>query len=119
MLAFDPRAARARIVSLGWVAEAKVERRLPNTIFIRIIERQPIAIWQHDGRFLLADRQGVTIGRQGIDRFSNLNLVVGENAPQYAAALPGMPRTEPSGSGTRRVGKAWARPCRCGGAAGN
>src|SRR3546814_12816220 len=69
MLAFDPRAARVRVESLRWVAEAKVERRLQDTIFVRITERQPIAIWQHDGQFLLVDdqaaRKTVVWGKMG------------------------------------------------------
>src|SRR3546814_20525780 len=123
MLAFDPRAARVRVESLGWVAEAKVERRLPDTIFVRITERQPIAIWQHDGQFLLVDDQGVTIGRHGIARFAHLKLVVGDNAPAHAAALPAMPPSRPElqarAAGPRpvrpegrRVGKRWGRTVR-------
>ena len=40
IVAFDPHAARARLEKLAWVRAAVVERRLPDTILIRIHERR-------------------------------------------------------------------------------
>src|SRR3546814_16763882 len=94
MLAFDHRAARVRVESLGWVAEAKVERRLPDTIFVRITERQHIAMCQHEGTLLLVDDPGVTIGRHGIARLDHLKMVVGEKPPARAEDAPAMLRLE-------------------------
>ncbi|MDP6604526.1 MAG: cell division protein FtsQ/DivIB [Rhodospirillales bacterium] len=95
ILSFDPETAQQRLVNIGWIAEARVARRLPNTIYVEIVEREPIAIWQNKGKFVLVDPEGVVIARQGIDRFSHLKVIVGDDAPQHAPALFAMLKTQP------------------------
>lgn len=87
ILAFDPHAAKERIEALPWIRSASVQRRLPNTVFLRIVERRPLAIWQHEGRFSLIDYDGEVIAEKKLDRFSSLLLVVGDDAPPHAARL--------------------------------
>jgi len=87
MLAFDPGAARERLLTLGWVKEATVRRRLPNALDVHVVERRPFALWQHEGRLALVDRDGEVISRRGLDRFAALPLVVGEDAAAHAAAV--------------------------------
>ena len=67
ILAFDADGARRRIEALPWVRSAVVERRLPDTIFLNLIERQPVAIWQHEGRFQLVDGEGTIIPETAVD----------------------------------------------------
>jgi cell division protein FtsQ len=112
ILAVDPDATRARLEQLPWVEQASVERMLPDRINVRLIERQPLALWQRPGRFALIDRGGAvivediaTLGAQadGIDagvRLGQLRVLVGEQAPSQAAWLIGLLSTEP---------KLWAR----------
>ena len=50
--------ARARIETINWVESATVERRLPGTIVVHLTERRPFAVWQHEGNFVLIDRNG-------------------------------------------------------------
>ena len=87
ILAFDPQAARQRVEALGWVRRASVARRLPNLIYLRIEERHPIALWQHEGRHFLVDREGTVILRRDSTSFDGLPTVVGDEAPDHAAAL--------------------------------
>jgi len=88
ILAYSVSAARARIESINWVESATVERRLPNTILVRLVERRPFAVWQHDGKFRLIDRDGQVVTDSNVADFaSQLPLVVGTGAPQAAAAL--------------------------------
>src|SRR3546814_9265052 len=54
---------RERLLRFGWVEEARVSRRLPDTLVVDIVERTPAAIWQHNQRLALIDRHGVEIGR--------------------------------------------------------
>ena len=82
ILAFDPAAARQRILNLGWIADARVERRLPGTIYIRLVERKPIAIWQRNGQFALVDANGVVIGDSDVKDRHDLTLIVGAEAPR-------------------------------------
>ncbi len=88
VLTFSLAQARARIESIQWVQHASVQRRLPDTILVRLTERRPFAVWQHDGRFVLIDRDGNTVTDSDVAAFANqLPLVVGPGAPAAAAAL--------------------------------
>ena len=87
MLGFSPEAARQRLESIPWVAQAHVERHLPATIVVRLEERRPFAIWQNQGRFVIVDRQGKKVATDGLDQFGPLPLIVGPGADQAAAAL--------------------------------
>tara|TARA_B100000676_G_scaffold164984_1_gene162278 strand:- start:1893 stop:2744 length:852 start_codon:yes stop_codon:yes gene_type:complete len=87
VLEFDLTAARYRLEEIGWIASARVERHLPDTIRVSIVERVPVAIWQRKGDFVLVDASGVVIGRDGIDRYRGLKVVVGDDAPEHAQAL--------------------------------
>jgi cell division protein FtsQ len=81
---------RERVEELGWVEEATVERRLPATINVRIKERRPIAVWQHEGQVHLVDSQGevITAGTAGVKNdFTGLPIVVGEEAHNYVSHL--------------------------------
>lgn len=95
ILAFDPQGARERIETLPWVRRATVERRLPDTIFVQIEERQPLALWQKDGRLALIDRDGEIIQRSALERFRDLPLIIGEGAPATAPALLALLAAEP------------------------
>jgi cell division protein FtsQ len=87
MLGFSIQGARQRIETLSWVEHATVERRLPGTLVVNLIERRPYAIWQHDGKFVLIDRDGQTVTNEDVATFGDLPLVVGAGAPQAATAL--------------------------------
>lgn len=94
ILALDLHAAKQRIEALPWITETAIERRLPGEILISVTERWPIAIWQHDGRFLLVDQKGKAVS-DDVTGITALPLVVGEDAPAHAADLVAMLSTEP------------------------
>jgi cell division protein FtsQ len=96
ILSYDPHAARARLIRLGWIEDATVERRFPATIYVRISERRAMAIWQRKGRFVLVDARGEVIGREGLDRYGHLKVIVGAEAPKHAAKLLHMLSGAPS-----------------------
>ncbi|NQU56450.1 MAG: FtsQ-type POTRA domain-containing protein [Rhodospirillales bacterium] len=95
ILAYDLDEARVRIEVLPWVDSASVERMLPDTILLSVVERQPLALWQSQGRFSLIDHSGEVILNQSIERFADLLVVVGKDAPQNAAALLDILQTQP------------------------
>ena len=95
LFSFDPNAAKQRVEALGWVKQAVVERRLPNQIVLHLVERQPFALWQHDGRFVLVDAGGVPITGRGLAAHTNLLHIVGPEAPKHAKALHTALSTEP------------------------
>jgi cell division protein FtsQ len=96
ILAVDPYAAKERLESIAWVRAASVERRLPDTLFIHLVERQPLAYWQRDGKLVLIDRDGVVVPTDHLDSFGNLPVLVGADAPQAGGALLDMLATEPT-----------------------
>jgi len=91
MLGFSLEAARARIERLTWVQRATVERRLPGTVVVQLVERRPFAVWQTRDKFVLIDRAGQVVAEQDPVKdaaaFATLPLVVGPGAPEFAAAL--------------------------------
>lgn len=87
LLGFSLDGARERLETIAWVQRAHVERHLPGTIVIRLEERQPFAIWQHGGQFVIIDRDGRTVATEGLDQFGPLPLVVGAGADRTAAAI--------------------------------
>ena len=95
ILDFSPERARQRLESLPWVRSATVERRLPDTVTVRLVERTPLALWQHDGKMALVDTDGVAVTDEHLDRYADLLLVVGEAAPRHTAELLAVLGAEP------------------------
>lgn len=95
ILAVSPEVVRQRIEAMSWVASAAVERRLPDTIAITIVERKPIALWQHNDKFALIDSKGDNLGPVADASASTLPLIVGGDAPIHAAALLSALATHP------------------------
>lgn len=87
ILLFDSGRALEKISQLPWVDTATVQRRLPDTIYVRLRERQPMARWQHDNATVVIDAQGKVLAQANPESFPNLLLVVGENAPEQTASL--------------------------------
>jgi cell division protein FtsQ len=87
ILALDPETLRTRLEALPWVARASVERRLPDTLFITVEEREPLALWQHEGEIALIDRGGTVIPHATLGDFAGLPMVVGDGANLHAAEL--------------------------------
>jgi cell division protein FtsQ len=95
ILNFDPAEVRQSLLLLGWVKDASVTRRLPNLILVNIEEREPLALWQKDGRLTLIDKDGEPITRYGLGKFANLPIVVGRGARESAGSLIRMLATQP------------------------
>ncbi|HUP68116.1 MAG TPA: cell division protein FtsQ/DivIB [Sphingomicrobium sp.] len=78
---------RRRLLQFGWVKDARVSRRLPDTLVIDIVERAPTALWQNQGQLALIDNEGVVLDRVPIDKMPDLPLVIGGGANAKAQAL--------------------------------
>lgn len=95
ILAANPTRAKEQLEALPWVRTAVIERRLPGTLYVRLVERRPLALWQHGGKLDLIDREGAVIPVSRLDRFAKLPMVVGEGAASHAAELLEMLASEP------------------------
>lgn len=93
-LAFDLAAAKARLEALPWIRSAAVERRLPDTIRVRLVERRPLAFWQRRNKLVLVDGEGVILATDHLDAFGPLLVLVGDDAPAQGAALRDLLATE-------------------------
>jgi cell division protein FtsQ len=83
----DLGALRDRLTVFGWVADARVSRRLPDTLVVDIVERRPAAIWQHEQRLMLIDREGVLLDHVRLEAMPDLPLVIGPAANLQTASL--------------------------------
>lgn len=95
IFAFDPEDAKELIERVSWVKEAHVERRLPDTIYIGLIEREPMALWQNKRKIRVIDSEGVTLTDRMTGPYSDLIILVGESAPRHAASLMALFAAEP------------------------
>jgi cell division protein FtsQ len=95
ILALDLDAARARIEALPWIASASIERHLPDTVYLRIAERRPIARWYDDGKMHVVDRDGNAIALDDAGSYPRLPLVTGPGAPQAVGELLELLKSQP------------------------
>lgn len=91
----DLAALRERLEKLSWVKSAVVERHLPDTIYVRLDERQPMALWQRQNKLAVVDRDGVVLTETDLKKFKSLMILVGTEAPTYAPELVSMLQAEP------------------------
>lgn len=96
ILAVSPARAKQQLEALPWVRSASIERRLPGTIAVQLVERRPLAVWQHDGKQELIDQDGTVIPVTDLSRFAKLPTVVGDDQARHGAAqLLGLLASEP------------------------
>lgn len=81
---------RERLLRFGWVKDARVSRRLPDTLVIDIVERTPSALWQDRQQLSLIDAEGVVLDRVAISKMPDLPLVIGAGANAQASRLKGL-----------------------------
>ena len=108
----DTGAIRQRLLQFGWVKDARILRRLPDTLVIDIVERKPAALWQNQGQLALIDSDGVVLDHVPIDRMPDLPLLIGPGAnaqeQELASLLADVPTLKPQlASATWVGGRRW------------
>ena len=83
----DVAAIRQRLIGFGWVKDARVSRRLPDTLVIDIVERKPAALWQNKGQLTLIDADGVVLDKVAIADMPDLPLLIGHGANAHSQEL--------------------------------
>ncbi|HEY8189583.1 MAG TPA: cell division protein FtsQ/DivIB [Micavibrio sp.] len=98
IFSFDLAKAQKDLEKVAWIEQARVERRLPDTVYVSIRERRPFALWQNQGKLRLIDEKGIVITdvAKEMARFRSLPLVVGDGAPEQAFSLFSLMNAEPS-----------------------
>ena len=104
----DLQKVRGQLLQYGWIADARVSRRLPDTLVVDIVERKPAAVWQHNGELSLIDAGGVVLEPVALNAMPDLPLVIGPDANVQATALSELlvhaPRLKPMLAGATWVG---------------
>ena len=108
----DLDAIRDQLLAFPWIKEARVSRRLPDTLVVDIVERQPAAVWQFNRRLQLVDAEGVNLGPVRADAIPQLPLIIGPGAQHQVVALgtllEGAPQIRPLIAGcTWGGGRRW------------
>jgi cell division protein FtsQ len=84
LLFFDVADARARLLTNPWIAEATVQKLLPDRLVISISEREAFALWQKAGRVGVIAGDGTVLEPYVLRRYAGLPLVVGVGAETRA-----------------------------------
>ncbi|TXC68735.1 FtsQ-type POTRA domain-containing protein [Sphingorhabdus soli] len=108
MAAVDLDEVRRDLMQYGWIADARVSRRLPDTLVVDIVERTPSAVWQNNRKLALIDKNGVVLERVNARNAPDLPLVIGPNAnrqtKQLDKLLDEVPALRPLVAGATWVG---------------
>lgn len=95
LLGYSAETARQQITALPWVESVSVRKSYPSTLEIRIVERQPFAIWQNGSKLSLVEKDGnVIVGYPGA-KFAALPLIVGFGAPEHAPEIVARAAVQP------------------------
>lgn len=104
----DLEGLRQQLLRFGWVADARVSRRLPDSLVIDIVERTPRAVWQNQGMLTLIDAEGVLLDYVKLEAMPDLPIVIGPDANRHYAELGRLlaaaPRLKPVMAGATWVG---------------
>ena len=88
ILGINPHKAKALLKDTKWIESAFIQRRLPDTLYIKLTERTPMALFKSaNGALHVIDTRGHIIDGEGAQSFPNLITVSGDNADTAAPAL--------------------------------
>lgn len=99
---------RGQLLQYGWIEDARISRRWPDTLVVDIVERKPAAVWQNKQKLSLIDGTGVELERVDPNAIPDLPLVVGPNANRQIEnlhdLLDAVPAMKPMLAGATWVG---------------
>jgi cell division protein FtsQ len=93
----DLAATRQKLLAIGWVGDARVSRRLPDTLVVDIVERKPAAILQRNQQLSLIDATGRVLAPVDPRTMPvQLPLVIGPGAETQIGALEALIASQPT-----------------------
>jgi len=79
---------RSQLLQLGWIEDARVSRRLPDTLAIDLVERVPAAVLQRNQQLSLVDAQGHILAAVDARTMPvQLPLVIGDGVEGHIGQL--------------------------------
>ena len=108
MMLVDIDGVRDDLLADGWIKDARISRRLPDTLVVDIIEREPVAVWQNQGQLSLIDKTGYPLEKITREEIPDLPVIVGKKAnlqfTQLDALLDVAPALRPMVTGATWIG---------------
>ncbi|WP_417622684.1 cell division protein FtsQ/DivIB [Parasphingorhabdus sp.] len=108
MLLVDIDEVRKDLLANGWIKDARISRRLPDTLVVDIIERVPVAVWQNKGQLSLIDKTGYPLEAIAREEIPNLPVIVGKKANMQFTKLDALldvaPALRPMVTGATWIG---------------
>ncbi|MGE0739881.1 MAG: cell division protein FtsQ/DivIB [Hyphomonadaceae bacterium] len=108
ILSLDPEEVRARVQSLDWVADARVQRLWPSTLRVEVRRRQEYALWEEQGETSVIDANGERLLAERVSDHPNLPRVSGRGAGPAAEpilmALESLPELRERVTRLERIG---------------
>lgn len=99
---------RDRLEKIPEVKSVTITRALPDRIAVRLTERVPSALWQHEGETALVDAEGVVLAAEKYHGVKGLPVIVGDDAPKHVgeliALLDSTPALKPDVVAAVRIG---------------
>lgn len=95
ILSYAPDDAVARLSANPWLKSVNVERRMPDTVFVRVEERIPAARWQLHGKLAVVDVEGAVLTTENMDMYKDLPIIIGQEARHKVVDLFTLLRGEP------------------------
>ena len=92
----DLKLLRQKILSVGWVKDVTVRRQLPGSLWIEIVQKQTLAVWNLNGQLFVINEDGDIIREARPDLYLNLPLVSGDGANKHASEILAMITTRPA-----------------------
>ncbi len=87
MFRADPYLLKDRIDGIESIASVRVLRKWPNEIWVVAEPREPLAVWQSDGEWVVVDQEGVPIETADPMSYAQLPHVVGPDGGKAAPEL--------------------------------
>lgn len=87
LFASDLNEIKKSLEALPWVRTVTIQRQWPFTVYVRLTEYKPIALWQKKAKFYLIDDQGHYFEIPKDNPFQSLPILTGEEAPKNAPHL--------------------------------
>lgn len=95
LFAYDPQAAQDRVRRLTGIQNVFIERRWPDTVFIRLTERQPAARWQKNEIVTLVDRHGKPVAAKPDEDVTRYPILIGYGVKSQIVPLFTLLQGEP------------------------
>jgi cell division protein FtsQ len=107
LFSFSLKDIQEKVTKNPWIRSVLVGRQLPSTIYLRIVERRPLALWKDErGITSMIDDEGDLIHAKIPLEYETLPTILGQNAHKHTPAIIKILQSFPNIS-TRVTGLVW------------